>query len=68
VNHKLLGLKDLFKGGEAIDEFYPGSVVIGAAEDDVVSCMTTKSRPMSGVRVIGVWACGDVFSTRTKVV
>ena len=34
----------------------------------MVSCMTTKSRPMSRVRVIGVWACSDVFSARTKVV
>jgi hypothetical protein len=58
----------LFQGGEATDEFYLGSIVNGAAEDDVVLCMTTKSGPVSGVRVIGAWACGDVFSAQTKVV
>ena len=68
ANCKLLGLENLFKGREATDEFYPGGVMVGTAKDDMMSHMMVKSRPMSGMRVSGAWACSDVFSSRMEMV
>ena len=46
ANHKLLGLKDLFKGREATDEPYSGGSMISAVKDDMVSCVSVESRPV----------------------
>ena len=66
ANCKLLGLKDLSEGMEAVDEFCPGGVMVNAAKYDVSSCVTF--RPVCGERVGCAWAYGDIFSSWTEMV
>ena len=46
VDRKLLRLKNLFKGREAMDEPYSGGSIISTVKDDMVLCVSVKSRPL----------------------
>ena len=49
-----------------MDELYPGGIVIGTAEYDVLPCMASRSVIRPGVG--RTWACGDVIGTWVKAV
>jgi len=67
ANRKLLRLQDLFEGGKAADEFYPGGIMIGAAEYDVLPRVASK--PMCRMMRVGcARAYGDIFSSLAEAV